>query len=580
MKFKLLIIFLFAAAAFVVYSQTKSAAFAPAEDFPRGALAYAQINDLPAFVKLLSESEFVGKYAASRNFADFRNNHLGRKLASRWREFGDAAGFPLDLEIVAGLTEGGAAVAVYDVGKLEFVFVAPVRAEIFAATEFFRRREKFREETLGDGTIVYRAAVEADRGRQKQELIFANVENRFVLATSEKLLAQTLKNINGDAAKNRLSDEPAFAALSEKIDPHLATVWVDQAALNDDYYFKRYWLMSDAANLKNIRAGIFDFEMREGEILEHRRFLLDKAVKSTSFDSAQAGKMLSLLPENIPFFRLRKIGARTVNEAIENTIFDPRRNEAEQESRSSFYSSFDVTDENEGEDYGYLSSNFDESIDEIETDETIERSEIKIDFDEFLKAAEPREVLTFVRPQILPAPLFADFRRASIFRLAAPSNYNRQAFEAAIERKFTAQTMIAAPNVEFVWETKTENGSARRELKLPMLEWRAVYALRGDLLIIANDESFFREIVAANNRANENQANRKTAFAEMTVINLSTRKTAYNDVFDRLNEKKAADAFFTGNIKSLLDAASGIEKIEIRKNYSQNILEEELIFNY
>lgn len=57
MKLKLFIISLFvAAAAIIVYSQAEDAAFAPAEDFPRGALVYAQVNDLPAFVKLFSES--------------------------------------------------------------------------------------------------------------------------------------------------------------------------------------------------------------------------------------------------------------------------------------------------------------------------------------------------------------------------------------------------------------------------------------------------------------------------------------------------------------------------------------------
>jgi hypothetical protein len=97
------------------------------------------------------------------------------------------------------------------------------------------------------------------------------------------------------------------------------------------------------------------------------------------------------------------------------------------------------------------------------------------------------------------------------------------------------------------------------------------------LLILANDASFFQEIIASNNSAKENPA---AEFSELTVINLSERKAAYDDVFERLREKNAADNFFTCNIKSLLDAADEIKKIEIRKNYRQNILKEELIFSY
>lgn len=583
MKTKILcaILLIAVAAALIVYAQTNRADFAPAADFPRGALVYAQIGDLPAFVRLLNESKFAAEYAASVNFANFRNNHLGRKLASRWREFNDAAGFSFDLETVAGLTENRAAIAVYDVGKLEFVFAAPLSAELFAASAFLRNREKYAQETLDGGTVIYRVRVEADRGRQKQELIFAHVENRLVLATSERLLAQTLNNIGGAASKNRLSDEPAFAVLSDKIEPHLATVWVDQTALNDDYYFKRYWLMSDAAPLENIRAGIFDFEMRDGKLLEHRRFLLDEVAAIAPLESEQTGKLLARVPENIPFYRLRRTDAQATGETIEKTIFEPRPNETERNSSRSFYSSFGAADDAASEDYDYLSGKFDENVDENEADEAVERPETKVDFAASLAAANPRAVLTFARPQVEPAPLFVDFRRAAIFYLGAPEKFDREAFESAIKEKFAAQTMIAAPEAEFVWETKTDDDSARRELKLPMLEWRAVYALRGDTLILTNDTEFFREIDAAeNNSAARNEEKEKIRFAELTVVNLSERKAAYDDVFDRLREKQAAEDFFTGSVKSLFDAASRIARIEIRKNYSRNILEEELIFSY
>ncbi len=194
-------IFVVALVAVFIRSQTNKHAFAPAADFPREAVLYVQIADLPALIKLWNESEFKGKYLESANFRDFQNRHLGRKLASRWQEFSDAAGFPIDLEMLGKLTGNQAALAIYDVGKLEFVFIAPVSDEVFAATKFAANREKFTEETLDHGTTIYRATVEADRGRQKQELIFTQLKGRFILATSEKLLAQTLNNIKGGKGK-------------------------------------------------------------------------------------------------------------------------------------------------------------------------------------------------------------------------------------------------------------------------------------------------------------------------------------------------------------------------------------------
>ena len=65
-------IFICAVAVFAVsliaYSQLKTEAFAPAGDFPRGALVYVQIEDLPALIKLWNESEIKKKLSRKSKF--------------------------------------------------------------------------------------------------------------------------------------------------------------------------------------------------------------------------------------------------------------------------------------------------------------------------------------------------------------------------------------------------------------------------------------------------------------------------------------------------------------------------------
>lgn len=574
MKLKLFItVLIVAALAFIALSQIKRKAATPAEDFPREALVYIQIKDLPAFIKLWNDSEFKQKYLESQSFIEFKNRHLGLKLARRWEEFNAASGFPIDLEAVGGLAQASAAVALYDVGKLDFVFIAPVSDAGFAAIKFVRNQDKFAEETLDDGTIIYRAEVEADRGRQKQELIFTNLKGRFILATSEKLLAQTLDNINGKSAKNRLSSEPSFSALSEKIEPHAATVWVNQTALNADYYFKRYWLMPDAENLKNIRAGIFDFSMEEGKLVERRKFLLNQAASLSSVETAKAETMLAMLPENIPFYRLQAANNQAVDGAIRETIFDRRKVSVKTKRRSHYYSSYSY-DDFSGDDYDYLSAEFDRAIDETDEAEIIESSETKADLAKLLQTANPQIVLTFTRPEVQPAPLFVEFRRAAIFRLAAPARFNRETFEATAGKILAAQMLISAPDAPLRWETKSENDFAWRELKLPMLDWEINYAVRGEEMILTNDAGFLREI-AANKNPQETDAS-ASPFTRLTVLNLDRRETAYSQIFAEIARESATDDFFTGNIESLLDSLSEVSKIEIKENHSRNLLEEEV----
>ncbi len=112
--------------------------FAPAEDLPREAVVYVEFTDLPAFLQLWEKSELRQKYLESENFNSLKRRRLGLQLASRWQEFNEAVGFSLDVETVGGLAEKRAAIGIYDVGKLEFVFIAPVSSEIFTATKFFQ----------------------------------------------------------------------------------------------------------------------------------------------------------------------------------------------------------------------------------------------------------------------------------------------------------------------------------------------------------------------------------------------------------------------------------------------------------
>ncbi len=580
MKLKIfLTTFVVAVVAVFIYSQTKQKAFASAEDFPRQAVLYLQIADLPAFLKLWNESKFKETYLESDNFYDFKNNHLGRKLASRWQEFNEAAGFEINLDVLSGLAENQAAIAVYDVGKLDFVFISPVSDEIFAAMKFAANRDKFTEEKLDDVTTIYSVTVKADRGRQKQELIFAQLKNRFIVTTSKTLLLQTLDNINETRAKNRLIDEPSFTALSEKIEPHLATVWLNQAALNDDYYFKRYWLMSDVKNLKNMRAGIFDFEVQDGRIIEKRKFLLDKTVEISPINNADAAKMLTFLPSDIPFYRMQSANPNSVDDAIEKMIF-ARQKVVEKEKRNYFsgYSSINDYDYYSSDNYEHLSEDFDESIDEKTEVEATERREIEVNFSKILRTANPKEILTFTSPKVLSAPMFVKFQRAAIFYLASPQSLNRNSFESAIAQKFAAQTMIDAPGVKLNWETKFENGFSWRELNLPKIGWNVSYAFHGNILILANDADFLQRISSVQQPPKIEKQN--SPFTALTFINIEERENAFNKVFTELDRKKMANNFFTGNIASLLDSMRDVRSVEIKENYDRNLFDEEITLNF
>src|SRR5262249_19504397 len=256
-----------------IAAKSSAGEFELARDFPRGALVYAQFSDFPAMLKEWDESELKSSYLDSTSFEQLQTRHLALKLVSRWTEFNDATGFPIDIDVLSGLADNRAAISIYDIVRLDLALIAPLSEEKLAASRFFQGKNNFKEIALPDGSVYYLHDVEADKGRQKQQIGFAAMKGKFILATNEKLLLRAIANLNGQEKKDRLSDDPSFQVLSSALAPHFATVWVDQPKLNEDWYFKQYWLMSKVGDLKEIRAGIFDLELREEKWVERREFL-------------------------------------------------------------------------------------------------------------------------------------------------------------------------------------------------------------------------------------------------------------------------------------------------------------------
>lgn len=601
MKIKIAVILFIIGAIIFVYSQTSGSDFQQAEDFPRGAIIYAQFADLPKFVELWETSELKKNYLASENYRQFQNRHLWLKITDRLKDFNDAAGFSLDFAAFGKMAETRAAFAVYDIGRLDMVFVAPVNDEIFAAINFVENKDGFEENTLEDGTTFYAQTFETDGGRQKQKLIFANYKGHFILATDEKLFLRTIAVTGGKSEKDSLADEPDFQILSRKQTAHAAAVWVNQEKLNADYYFRRYWLMPNRADLKKFRAAIFDLDISEEKWTERRTFLLaEKQNANAEIDENETRRLIEMLPENTAFYNLQAVENKpeAQAEAVGKTLFENSSRENLLERQSSWnrrdysYTDFGSSgDERNYVNYNRLDEEFDEKIDEekdfLEKTETIQNDENFSGYlREVLASARPKIVLSAANPQVLPAPLFMEFRRIAILTLENPNNLSREKLENLLAENLKNEITIADKSTKLSWETKSENGKTWRELNPPTLGWGIAYALDENDLIFANSADLMREILFRQQKTVEDSIEKSgESFAELTVINLTNREQAFDNLMNKLvlEESKIQsvnrkDDFFADNIGSLLNVGKDVEKIEIRRGISADFLREKLDF--
>ncbi len=571
-----IIISLVAAIAYAGKSTATIDSFSPAKDLPRGALVYAQFSDLPALIRRWDESQLKAKYLNSQNFLDLTNRHLGLKLASRWQEFSDASGFPLELGTVAAFADGPASIAIYDIGKLDLVFIAPVSDELFAATQLMQNSSRFEQEDLSNEITVYHVAVEADRGRQKQQILFTHLKGRLIVATSEKLLAGTIANISGRSSKDRLSDEPGFRQLSQRVTPHLATVWVDQAALNDDYYFKRYWLMNDPAKLKNVRAGMFDLSINDENVNESREFLLSKPELPSAVSVADGRELLSHVPGDASLFRISAASGENVNDAIKIILEVPDR-AATASGRTTHHSYF----RDDSDYYLYesrfrdLGSEFDQNINDNPDDvDEIKNEKIALDISPILAAARPAALVSIFQPMMMPKPLFAEFNYAAVVRLRSPGSFDRQAFESAIEKCLVERVMIPQAAKAPSWTTQNTNGIAFREFAFPMLDRKFSYSVTGNELFMANNSEFLRKVCETKISTPAKKLDQ--AFIDWQMIDLKQSKEQFALLFSHLEDGNAPGDFFTGNIGSLIAAVPEGTRVEIKRSASNLFTHEDV----
>ena len=596
------------AVAFIVFARTAHVAkseYALAQDLPRGAFVYAQFSDLPALIEGWDHSQLKERYLNSTNYRQLQQRHLILKLLSRWEEFNTALGFQLDVATISGASENRAALAVYDIGQLDLVFIAPLSEEKIALSQFFTNKDQFEEAETPGGDVYYRQAVEADHGRQKQVLAFATLNGRFILATNENLLLRTIANVNRRNSKDSLADDPAFTNLSKKLKPHLVTVWVDQTKLNNDYYFKHYWLLQNMDQLKGIRAGMFDLEQQKGRWIEHREFLTTSKDSSVgaAIPVAELRRLYSMVPEDAPFVRALALAGHPALPAalLRDTVFDKEQDETGQASENWSWRSYsgddfynnDSYDEEWG--YSYLDYRFDSLIDDPYDARVTEpeepganpmRAEAEHQFftnvQTALAPARPSTAVVATRPHATDGPLFVEFQKAAIIHLQSAGNLKRDVLERAIALGAQGRLTVAGKGSEPAWESRNDGEHSWRQLHLPMLGWEICYSIKDEELIVANSTELLKTVLdlPANKRSLEIPADAAT---DLTIVRFDQRKSAFDDIMNSLDKEGTDPAmfnetFFSGNIGSMLDVASDLSRVEITRRATPNSLHEQINF--
>ena len=492
---------------------------------PKGALLYIQARDLSALMKRWLASPVRKDFYASPSFDSFSQSHLYLKLQNRKADFDNALGFSIDEDRLAELAGGASAVSIYDIGKLEMVFVTEVPRVKAIQTTLFKAAPHFQQKTAS-GATYYAHDVTTDGGRLDQQFCFAYTGGKLIVTTTEGLMNRALAGLaGGGGADSLLSDVVATGQQATGFAAHDVTLWVDQSKLNKNRHFINYWIYHntadrDANSISNIQTGLMDLSLAADGMQEKRWFVVKPADSVQTGTTAISGEQASALMKFAPFGAgiVEVNGAprasQTLADAVSRTLFGKLPDDAA--TGTGTPPSDNSTSTNRGdrnERYSQLDQRFDTDVDDdtllssnaASSDGSVTNGgSAKVIGDAaarrfgkniapILAAISPIGYCEIVRAKADQGKPFVTFERAIVIEMKGDAAIDREMFERTITDEFRSRFMIAGVASPVQWQDDT----SVRYLSQSLLQQGASYSVSGKYLVLTSSKEFAKDILKA-----------------------------------------------------------------------------------
>ncbi|HKS81436.1 MAG TPA: hypothetical protein VJR23_08005 [Candidatus Acidoferrales bacterium] len=302
---------------------------------PGGALLYIQAKDVSGLLADWWASPEKKQWLASDNFEVFSQSRLLLRLQDAQKEFTAAAGIPPDEAFLAQAAGKESALAFYNIGNLEFLYISRVRSADAMQSALWQTRSKFEPRSAGGVNFF----VHSDND-SRRTVAFAVTGEYLMLATREDLLAASLELMAGGSGA-RLADDPWYAKAVEAAGKQgdLRMV-LDLSVISHEPHFRSYWIQSNVKEMQQYSSAISDL-YRSGDGYREERVLIQNsgtsavataevpisaATRNTAGDSGgTVAELVRIVPEKAAVYRA--VAGPAPDEALtllETKIIAPR----------------------------------------------------------------------------------------------------------------------------------------------------------------------------------------------------------------------------------------------------------------
>src|SRR5208337_2513016 len=293
---------------------------------PAGALLYLEAQEFSSLLGDWNSSSEKKQWLKTSNYEVFSRSRLFLRLKGASDQFAAAAGFPPNMNFLSQVAGARSALALYDIGNLEFLYVTYLPSAKSMQTTLWQTRAKFEPRSAGGVTFYVRRDPESQK-----EVAFAVCGDYLLLATREDLLAGALQSMSEDATKNHtearsIESEPWWSQSVASAGPagDLRMV-MNLEKIVPSPYFRTYWVQQNITDMKQYSAAVSDLFRSRKEYREERVLLRKTSPPQTPAEGLEAAAdLVRLIPESAGIYETKAYpSADSCFDLIETKLLAP-----------------------------------------------------------------------------------------------------------------------------------------------------------------------------------------------------------------------------------------------------------------
>lgn len=452
----------------------------------------------------------------------FEQSRLYLKLENKLEEASKISGFEISLETLSEVAGEESALAIYDIGELSMVFLSTATRSQMMRTKFANPGKKFEERKKG-GVIYFVASDETGA-----VFAFAITDRWFLFSSKLSLMEQTIDLLVGNSKEN-LGNSDWFKGIFE---PSLLSadlvVALNQSALNDDLYFKTYWLHKNANQLRWISRTALALKFEQNLIRETRVFTMAEDANQPFV--GEGSQELARMPQGAMWLDVR---ASENSQEIANCLVKW------------------ILGDNQPDTQGFVG-----------------------EISKLLEQSRPVSMARVSAPSVEKNGFYKDQRKLLAVRLNNSGAFDKKALINRISARLSQSVGVGG-----LVSAKVVNRGGVEIISLPLMEERGTaFFMKDSTFIASNDYSFIREYLSAS------QADMSKTDILYSKINFTVALPHLSDIYRHLGEHPNwvsydSQPFFHDVMPSLFDIMSVVKSTVLHGYVKDKTFVQEVIYS-